>query len=62
MTDRTRQPAYLLRKIERLEAELAAEKERAEKAWIGYRDCLYELTDAQLTIKRIKAALQGDDK
>ena len=62
MTDRTRQPAYLLRKIERLEALLAAEREISDKAQTAYRDCLYELVAAQLTIKRIQAALQGDDQ
>jgi len=62
MTDRTRQPAYLLRKIERLEAMLAAETKRADQAFEHYRSTLYELVDAQLTIRRIRAALQGDDE
>lgn len=61
MTDRTRQPAYLLRKIERLEALLAAETKRADQSFEHYREVLYKLVDAELTIKRIQAALQGDE-
>lgn len=62
MTDRTRQPAVLLRKIERLEAHLAAANERADKAFAAYRDVLYRMVEAELTIKRIRAVLQGDDE
>ena len=61
MTDRTRQPAYLLRRIERLEALLAAETKRADEAIGHYKDTLSELVDAKLTIKRIRDALQGDE-
>ncbi len=45
MTDRSRQPAVLLRRIERLEAQLKAEKDISEKAWTGYREALYKLVD-----------------
>lgn len=62
MTDRARQPAVLMRRISRLEAQLAVEKERAEKLWVGYRNALYELTDAKLTLERVQAALRGDDE
>ena len=61
MTDRTSQPAYLVRKIERLEALLAAETKRADEAIGHYKHMVHELVDAQLTIKRIKAALRGDE-
>lgn len=61
MTDRSRQPAVLLRRIERLEAQLKAEQERSERAWDGYRVALNELVDARMTIKRIREAMEGGD-
>ena len=54
MTDRTRQPAVLLRRIAKLEALLAAEKEVSDKANTAYRETLYELVDAQMKLKRIE--------
>lgn len=62
MTDRKRQPAVLLRRIERLEVHLEAERQRADKAWNAYADVLHELVDAELRIKRAEAALRGDDE
>ena len=62
MTDRKRQPAVLLRRIERLEVHLEAERQRADKAWAAYADVLHQLVDAELRIKRAEAALRGDDK
>ena len=62
MTDRKRQPAVLLRRIERLEVHLEAERQRADKAWAAYADVLHQLVDAELRIKRAEAALRGDDE
>jgi hypothetical protein len=39
---------------------LAAEKERAEKAWEGYRKALYELVEVKQTLDAVKKFL-GDD-
>lgn len=62
MTDRARQPAVLLRRIERLEVHLEAERQRADKAWNAYADVLHQLVDAELRLKRVEAALRGDDE
>lgn len=62
MTDRKRQPAVLLRRIERLEVHLEAERQRADKALAAYADVLHQLVDAELRIKRVEAALRGDDE
>lgn len=62
MTDRTRQPAVLLRRIAKLEALLAAEKEISDKANAAYRETLYELVDAQMKLKRIEEVMRGDDE
>lgn len=62
MTDRKRQPAVLLRRIAKLEALLAAEKEVSDKANTAYRETLYELVDAQMKIKRIEEVMRGDDE
>lgn len=61
MTDRTRQPAVLLRRIAKLEALLAAEKEISDRANTAYRETLYELVDAQMKLKRIEEVMRGDD-
>ena len=44
-------------KIERLERLLEVERERAEKAWSGYREALYKNVDLEMQIKAIKEAL-----
>ena len=62
MTDRKRQPAVLLRRIAKLEALLAAEKEISDKANAAYRETLYELVDAQMKLKRIEEVMRGDDE
>ena len=62
MPDRKRQPAVLLRRIAKLEALLAAEKEVSDKANAAYRETLYELVDAQMKLKRIEDVLWGDDE
>jgi hypothetical protein len=60
MNDRKDQPAQLKRRIALLEGQLAAEKERAEKAWSGYRDALYDLTEAKLRLEAVEKALRGE--
>ena len=45
------------RKIERLERLLEVERERAEKAWSGYREALYKNVDLEMQIRAIKEAL-----
>jgi len=61
MTDRARQPAVLLRRIAKLEALLAAEKEISDRLNTAYRETLYELVDAQMKLKRIEEVMRGDD-
>ncbi len=53
--------AKLLRKIERLERLIESERERAETAWAGYRDALYENVDLKMKFEAIERALRGDD-
>jgi hypothetical protein len=60
MTDRKEQPAQLKRRIAILEGQLAAEKERAEKAWEGYRKALYENVDIKLRLEAVEKALRGE--
>ena len=45
------------RKIERLERLLVAERERAEKAWDGYRSALYENVDLKMKFEEIQKIL-----
>jgi hypothetical protein len=52
-------PAHARRQIERLERLLEAERERAEKAWDGYRQALYENVDLKLKLEAIQAVLEG---
>ena len=51
----------MLYEIERLERLLAAERERAEKAWSGYRNALYELVDVKMKLEAIEKVMRGDD-
>lgn len=44
-------------KFERLERLLAAERERAESAWTGYRAALYELVDLRMKLEAVEKAL-----
>lgn len=60
MADRSNQPAVLRRKIERLEALLAAEKEAHTKTFDHYRNTLYELVELRVRHKRAVAAMQGE--
>lgn len=48
-------------KFDRLERLLEVERERAEKAWTGYREALYELVDLKLKVERIESVLKGDE-
>ena len=52
-------PAHARRQIERLERLLAAERERAEVAWEGYRKALYENVTIKLKLEAIQAVLEG---
>jgi hypothetical protein len=47
-------------KFQRLERLLEAERQRAEKAWVAYRETLYELVDIQMRLEGVQKAL--DDK
>ena len=47
--------------FERLERLLAVERERAEKAWEGYRNALYELVDTQMKLEAVQKAINGND-
>lgn len=47
--------------FERLERLLEVERERAETAWKGYRDALYELVDLRFKLERIENALHGNE-
>jgi hypothetical protein len=46
--------------FERLKRLLAAERERAERAWAGYREALYELVDAKMKLELIEKAINGN--
>jgi hypothetical protein len=61
VADRKEQPAVLRRKVERLQALLEAEQKRSQTAFDAYRTALYELTEANLKLSRIEAALKGDE-
>lgn len=59
MSNRNNQPAVLRRRIERLEALLAAEKERANKAFQAYGDELAARVVAELKLQRVREAMEG---
>ena len=48
-------------KFERLERLLAVERERAESAWNGYRDALYQLVDLKMKLEAVEKALHGTE-
>lgn len=50
------------RQIERLNRLLEAERERAERAWEGYRTALYENVDLKMKIEAIERAMRGEDE
>ena len=45
--------------FDRLERLLAVERERAEGAWAGYRDALYQLVDLKMKLEAVERALHG---
>jgi hypothetical protein len=47
--------------FERLKRLLEAERERAEKAWKGYREALYENVDMRLKLEAIEKVLRGEE-
>lgn len=61
MTDRKSQPAQLRRRIETLEALLAAEKEAHAKTFDGYRTNLWELVELKQRHRRAMAAMNGEE-
>jgi hypothetical protein len=61
MSNRKDQPAQLKRRIAYLERLIEVERERAEKAWEGYRKALYENVDIKLRLEAVEKALRGDE-
>lgn len=62
MSERQNQPAVLRRKVERLEALLAAERESSAKVFAMYRETLCENVDMKLKLDRIAAAVNGGEE
>lgn len=60
MSNRSEQPAALKRRIERLEAMLAAETGRADLAWQVYRETLRECVELKLRLERIRAEVNDE--
>jgi hypothetical protein len=60
LTERKDQPAQLKRRIAQLEGQLAAEQERSEKAWSGYRAALYEMVEIKLRLEAVVRAVNGE--
>jgi hypothetical protein len=48
------------KEFERLKRLLEAERERAEKAWQGYKETLYENVDMRLKLEAIEKVLRDD--
>ena len=61
-TGKRLQPAVLLKKIERLEALLDAEKTQHKKTFDHMRELLYEVVDVKLKNERAVKALSGEDE
>ena len=59
MTTRSEQPAALKRRIEMLEAQLTAQKERANKMFDLYRETLTECVEHKVMLDRIRRMLEG---
>jgi hypothetical protein len=47
--------------FERLKRLLDVERERAEKAWSGYREALYQLVDMKMKLERIEKILKNEE-
>lgn len=56
--NRAGQPAALRRRIEKLEALLAAEQQRADLAFASYREVLYDLVEARQRLDAVREALK----
>ena len=50
-----------LLQMDTLRAQLAAERERCEKAMSAYRENLYELVDLRIKVERIENVLKGEE-
>lgn len=48
------------KKLERLQMQLDAERDRAEKAWEHMRELMYENVDLKLKLDAVKAAMNGE--
>lgn len=46
--------------MERLHRLIEVERQRAEKAWDGYREALHELVDVKIKLERIQKVLSGE--
>jgi hypothetical protein len=47
--------------FDRLTQLLEFERARAEKAWVSYRDILYEVVDLKIKLQRIQKVLNGEE-
>lgn len=47
--------------MERLTRLLEAERERADRAWAGYREALWENVDLKMTLEAVEKALKGEE-
>jgi hypothetical protein len=47
--------------FDRLTRLVEAERARAEKAWVGYREILYEVVDLKMKLERIQKAINGEE-
>lgn len=61
MTTRSEQPAALKRRIEVLEAQLTAEKDRADKMFRLYTENLRECVEHKVMLDRIRRMLEGQE-
>lgn len=60
MTDRKQQPAAMRRRIETLEALLAAEKDAHARTFDNFRTTLWELVELKQRHQRAMAEMNGD--
>lgn len=47
-------------KLERLQMQLDAERDRAESAWVHIRELMYENVDLKLKLDAVEAAMNGE--
>ena len=60
MSERSQQPAALKRRSAVLEGQLAAEQERSDKAFEGYRAALYDLVEIKLRLEDVARSVNGE--